>query len=421
MKFLMFSESGEGAGLLHRIEEEGNEVALFIVDKIYKDVYEGVVNKVKNPDEFIDKNTVIIFDMSGNGVTADRYKRSGNLVYGASDLMDQMEHDRQFGYELMNKCGIQTPKYEIFKDFNKAKDYINSKEAPKRLVFKPNASMPAKLTYVSKDRKELLAYLTFIEKHYPKDEFILQEFVEGLVVSSEMFCTGKTTTGYNHTVESKKSMNDDLGASTGSSGNTTWICDMDYILTDGILLMEDWCVENGYRGQLDLNTVVNDSGVYGLEFTPRFGYDATPTLMGLLYDDLGKFYFDIASGNSFNPDFRDDYASAVRFTIPPYPAEPKSGIDSEAFSPNEDLPILNWEDHAEDIYFYEIKKDKEGNLVHSSGTGVIGLTIGKDEDVEKSFDKPYEILKKIHVPDMQYRTDLKEVISKQIKELQVYA
>jgi phosphoribosylamine-glycine ligase len=114
------------------------------------------------------------------------------------------------------------------------------------------------------------------------------------------------------------------------------------------------------------------------------------------------------------------YASSVRFTVPPYPAELKRGIDPEKFSPNEGIPILGWEKYKNDIYFYEIRKDNE-KLVHSSGTGVVGLTLGQSEYVKSSFKKPYKILDKIHVPDMQYRTDLDTVLTKMVKEIGQYA
>ena len=84
----MFSESGEGAQILKKIHLEGNEVKLYINDPLYKNVFNGIIPKVKNLEEDIDKETIILFDMSGNGDVADYFKKRGNLVYGASGFAD---------------------------------------------------------------------------------------------------------------------------------------------------------------------------------------------------------------------------------------------------------------------------------------------------------------------------------------------
>src|ERR1017187_5040638 len=182
MKFLMYSQCGEGSQILQRIQSEGNDCALFIKDKIYKTIFDGILKKTDNPESFIDKETVIIFDMSGNGSYADSLKRKGHYVYGASSFADDLEHDREFGFEMMRKAGIQIPEYNSFKDWKEASTFVQNSN--KRLVFKPSGSMPVKLTYVSKDNEELISYLKFVEKHFSKDidSFILQEFIEGVVV-----------------------------------------------------------------------------------------------------------------------------------------------------------------------------------------------------------------------------------------------
>ena len=113
----MYSTSGEGAQILHRIQQEDNEVGLYIKDRFYKNVFDGLVPKVDNPDSFIDKNTIIIFDISGNGNVADKYRRAGHFVYGASGFADDLEKDRKFGLDNMNKHNIKTPKSVDFKDF----------------------------------------------------------------------------------------------------------------------------------------------------------------------------------------------------------------------------------------------------------------------------------------------------------------
>ena len=421
MKFLLFSQSGEGAQILKRIELEGNEVGLYIKDKLYSSVFDGLLPKVE-PDDFVDKDTVILFDMSGNGKIADSFRRKGLLVFGASEYADKLEHDRQFGFDAMQEAGIKIPGYKEFQDFKTGLEYVRGSN--KRLVFKPSGSMPCKLTYVSKDANELFAYMQFVEQQFGSHikSFILQDFIEGVVVSSEFFSNGKRFMWPpNHTVEVKKSMNDDLGPSTGCSGNITWTCEESSKVIDaGVRLIESQCQAEQFTGNIDLNAVVNESGVYGLEWTPRFGYDATPTLLTLLTTDFGEFFHGLASGQLSEVSFNKKDAGGVRVTIPPYPAEPQEGTDPEKLSPSSGVPIQGYEENCDSLYFYEVKMDKD-QLVHSQGTGVIALALGIGDTPEECLEKPYKILEDLVVPDKQYRTDLSKVLSKMTKDVLEYA
>jgi phosphoribosylamine--glycine ligase len=417
----MYSQSGEGAQVAKKLELEGNDVAIYIKDKIYRSTFQGLLKHVDNPDSFVDKDTLIIFDISGNGNVADSYKRKGHLVYGSSAFADDLEHNRDFGFDCMKECKINIPWMQKFKDFKSGIDFVSSSD--KRLVFKPNGSMPCKLTYVSKTNEELIAYLKFVESkfHNKIDDFILQEFIEGNVISSEFFCNSD---GFlepaNHTVEVKKSMNDELGPSTGCSGNITWPTELDTIISQGVKRAESLCKKNNFVGQIDLNSVIDKNGLlYGLEWTPRFGYSATPSFLALVETDLGQFFSDICKNQIKELPISNQYSGSIRVSIPPYPAEPNEGIDTEGVSPNIGVPIQNWERYQESIYFYEVQL-VEDQLCHSGGTGVIcePQGVGPLEDCLK---EPYKIAEDLIIPDKQYRTDLEKVLTKMVKESEKYA
>lgn len=416
MRFLMISQAGEGAQILRRIELEGNAVEIYIKEKTYKNVFDGILNKVDRIN--LDGDLVVIFDTSGFGDLADKLIKKNVPVYGASSFMDKLEHDREFGLDMMQMCGIKVPDYVTFKSLDDGIKYV--RETNKRLVFKPSGSMPCKLTFVAEDKGEMLEYLEFVKSKFADkiDSFILQEFVEGALISSEAFCDGKKFLNFNHTVEVKKFLNNDLGPSTGCSGNLVWPAD-DYITEQGIKLAEELCIDNNYRGQLDLNAIVNDDGVFGLEWTPRFGYDATPLYTSMLHCELGKFFSDIARGQGKNEICFANFGGAIRLTIPPYPIEPEVK-DTEYVSPNIGIPIRNWEEYEENLYFYEVMLERD-RLVHSAGTGVIALAMGFDSSCDKIFDFPREILDNLKVPDKQYRTDLGKVLPKMYEEVMNYA
>jgi len=167
-----------------------------------------------------------------------------------------------------------------------------------------------------------------------------------------------------------------------------------------------------------LNCVVNDKGVWGLEWTPRFGYDATPTYLKMLGIEYGKFFADIVNGTAKDWPHKCDSMCGIRFTIPPYPAEPEGEKDEEQVQKvlaNYGIPIEGWETFNQNLYMYEVMLNEDKELVHSDGLGVIGLVLHENPK------RCYEILEKIKIPDIQYRTDLAKVLTKMKQKAEQYA
>lgn len=410
MKYHLMSGYGEGCGLMERIQDEGNECTVQIMEEDYKQTYDGILEKSDEPDE----DAIIIVDTSGFGEKADEYRREGFHVFGGSEFADKLEDDRNFGIAFMQKHGIQVPDSKTFRTFVQAEDWLKAKKPDSRYVFKPNGSLPCKLTYCAENRDDLISYLRFVGRYFSSkiDDFILQTFVEGPIVSTEFWCGPR---GFiypaNHTVEVKKFLNDNLGPSTGCQGNLVWIAESDEVvdLLEGI---EDSLVKEGYVGPIDLNAILSNEGPKGLEWTPRFGLDAMPTFLHLVEGDIGQLIADIVLGQVKDVPVTDAIAGGVRITIPPYPIEPTTNMKAVLKqSPNTGIPI----EGLDDAYLYEVMVF-DNQLVHSPGTGVIAVVSDVCDEAEDCLSGPYEILEKANIPDKQYRTDLCEVLPDMCRE-----
>jgi phosphoribosylamine--glycine ligase len=427
MKFLMVSKCGEGAQLLYNIGCEGNDVRIYIQEKEYRRNWKGIIPQSKYPAA--ENDEVVLFDMSGMGRIADSLRSQGIPVFGGSKFADKLEHDREFGLQMMQKSNIKVPDTHNFDvgEWSEARNFIK-RAGDDRYVFKPSGdNLPSKLTYCPSDNEDLLEYLEFVEKYYGSHirEFVLQQFIEGTIISTEFWCDGtKFIRPANHTVEVKKFMNDDLGPSTGCSGNLIWIAEDNPVVKQGITRLEKLCVKENYCGPIDLNAIVNDEGVWGLEWTPRFGYDSMPTILQFISGELGQLFSDLARGQmSSDMPFLDGYAAGVRLTIPPYPIEPESIEESEKASPNFGLPLRGLKEvYQENCYLFEIAPNEEGTgLVHGDGTGVVLVASDLTDDPKTCLDVPYKILEECKIPDKQYRTDLKKVLPKMYEEARKYA
>lgn len=419
MRFFMMSKCGEGCGLLKKIQDEGNKVRLYIKEPDYYSVYKGILENEKTCSPNSDE--IVIFDSSSFGEDAEKYRRKGIKCFGGGEFQDKLENDRRFGLEFMSRSGISIPDTFYFsKNWKLAYELVNNSEY-ERLVFKPSGDLPSRLTYCGCDREDLLGYMRWVEKYFGSEikDFVLQEFIEGAIVSSE-FWMGPN--GFiepaNQTVEVKKFMNDDLGQSTGCQGNLVWRCDASKVLERGIRRAEKNLQANNLIGPIDLNCIVNETGVYGLEWTPRFGLDAMPTFLQLLNQDVGKLIADTVNGQAKQMDISEEFASGVRISIPPYPLEPPRLKSVKEASPNYRIPLQLPEEYEEHFYLYEVMLSENDELVHSAGTGVIAVVSATDKDCRKATGKVYDILEDVQVPDLQYRTDLDFVFAEMHEDIE---
>jgi phosphoribosylamine---glycine ligase len=427
-RYNFISKDGDGVGFAVRLQDEGNEVRVFIDSEPATSVGDGLVPKVGSiHDMLLDakpEEDTFIFDLSGDGLTADHIRHLGFPVIGSCSIADRLERDREFGLKVMETCGdserssIRIPKSVNFTSFSEAKDYV-AENPDEKLVYKPSNLLGDKSpSHVSYNAEDMLQLLENVERDVDmaEPEFVLQEFHKGIAVSSELWFDGSRMLPLcNHTLERKELMNGNIGPSGGCTGNVVWAC-RGCPLCDEVQKLLPFLKENHYHGPLDLNTIVAEDGIYGLEFTPRFGYDATSTLLWqLIRGDVGHFFDDIArsSFGTNSPQIQyDRFAAGLRLTIPPWP--------SEKFTAESGIPIfgLASEDIKNDVYLYNVKRGDITELETAGIWGILMLLTGAGKSISDSFEKPYEMAEALHVSNKQYRTDLVEQFEEDFAQLE---
>lgn len=410
--FFIISEGGDGLGLAIRLKAEGHNVAIQIKDSRLEERGENLVEK----DTLQAFNPVIIADCTGSGYLLDTYRSSGLYTFGGSQIADKLESDRSFASQAFRESGIQEPDSQSFKNWEDGEAFA-SEQKDIRLVFKPEGKWSGNIpSYVSKDLDDLLSYMKQIRSTIgeAEPEFVLQEFIEGICISSEVwYARDHFIFPTNHTLERKQFLCGDLGPSGGCTGNVVWRCDEDDCsLCRQLFRLQGFLKRHAYVGPIDINSVVDKEGnIYALEFTPRLGYDAFPTLLYGLYDgNFGDFIEDCAKGRG--PDtmpLRSGFSAGVRISTPPWP--------SEDFKSKANLPIRGLRgDFDEKFYFYEVSR-REAKLTTSGGVGIIGVVVEHGDSIGEAFAKAYEVCSEIKIQDSQYRNDLTEAFLKDYRSL----
>lgn len=417
MKIAVLSESGYGAWFATLFHTAGHEVT-YVCKAPYRAVLSGIAPMpVDLPS--LGSQDLVVFDMDGNGRFAERVRQQAPVI-GDSQFAEDLEEDRAFGIEMMQKAGIAVPKWFKFSTLREAIAIVQAEHL--RFVFKPDGGdADCADTYVARDSADMLAYISGCGLKQATAG-ILQEFIEGIEVSVEGHFDGNEWRFINVTFEEKKLMAGGLGPNTGCAGNLVRSFApgvVPKVFSEGIGRMEAILRLKDYRGMIDLNSVVSiaDNKLYGLEFTPRFGYDATPTQTVLINGDFGTFLWSVATRRP-GPQPVAGYAASVRLSIPPYPWQPHGKGKGKIFESG--IPIGGIK--APDLkrcYLYDAMLDASGNLVTSGHEGFVAAPFCRGDTIQDAFEGLSEQVKRIRIPDMQYRNDIERATSNRHDRLDV--
>jgi phosphoribosylamine-glycine ligase len=414
MRILFCSLEGDGVWFAWLLRHNGHEVDWTAARPEGETALKGLMPPPKkNPNARA--YDLIVFDSTEMGDAADSAKTQGIPIIGDSSFCDKMEDDRLYGIEMMEKYGIRVPTWEPFNNPSKAIDWL--RKTHKRCVLKPIGDISDKaLTYVGKNEADMIR---FIETRLPGSgvkEFLLQEFVKGTEISTEAWWTGSEWVALNHDLEEKKLMSGGVGPATGCSGNVIWMPTRPTpIFQQGLEKIAPLLIEHDFRGLIDLNAIVTEGTLFGLEWTPRFGYEGTCNMTKLLPVEFGEFLHAVATDSKnvlSNLEAQHKFVATVRIAVPPYPSALKKAPRLAAHVPIQGLEEKDYPN----IFLADVNLE-DGELV-AVEDGMLGAPLGCGESIEEAFKHCQMMIDKMDVPDLMYRDDLSKVISKRYNTLQ---
>lgn len=424
MKILFVSSSDIIAGHLScLLKEEGHDVRLFIDDEDRSKDFDGMVKKVttlKEGLEWIGRNDLIVFDDVGYGSLQDELRRKGYSVFGGSVAADRLEFDRQYAQDVLEKSGLNVLETINFDSLVSCKNFLMTHPGP--WVIKQNGHALKGINYVSffEDNRDSLSVLDSYKRIGGELENItLQKKVVGVEIGVGRYFNGNDWVGpIEFNIEHKRMFPGDLGPNTSEMGTVAWYDDdeKNKLYQETLAKLKPVLQEISFKGDFELNCMVNESGIYPLEITPRFGSPIVYLHFELHESPWGEFLKAIADGKSYALRWKRGYGIVLLLATPPFPYAKKldeislegAGVFFEGVTNSE----------LEHIYFEGVEKRLDGGFYLSDGQGYVAYVTGFSGDFHVAKKLAYELIGKILVPKGFYRDDIGEkFIEKDLPEL----
>ena len=409
MRFLGIGKGNDHADMYLRLQQRGHDVRVYVADPAAHDIFRGMLTFTADWQRDLEwaREGILVFEGIGWGDTQDRLRREGFRVIGGSALGDRLESDRAFGQQVLRDCGLQTASAHEFASFDEAIAFVET--ARSRFVLKfSGEGFASTRNYVGQmeNGEDVIAVLQLQKSRWSYAEtprFILMEHISGVEVGlGAMFNGRQFLQPANLDWEHKRFFPGDLGELTGEMGTLATYRGAQPLFDATLRKLEPMLAGSGYVGYINLNTIVNDRGIFPLELTCRFGYPGFAILDALHESSWDEIFVQLVEGRDTRLRTHDGFAVCVVITVPTFPywhgyAETSKGA-----------PVIFREpvDHHH-IHLAEVCMEGE-QLVTAGSVGYVMVVTGRGATVEAAREDAYARCRQVVIPNARYRLDIGE-------------
>ena len=366
--------------------------------------FEGIV-------EFLDANPAIGLtivspdELLAKGLT-DLLNEKGHRAFGCSAKAARVESSKEFANKLCEKYGIPAPKYKIFDDYMRAKNYLKTQEFP--IVVKTDGRTGGKGIVFCRNMREAenAMYDLMVAKLFGAsgDKIDIEEFVKGEIVTVMAFSDGERVVALPAVETYRRVFDGNLGMSTAGMGASipavSYTTEIEKTVYEKIILPTINALrEEGseYKGVIGFSVIIGEDGtVKVVDFISRFCDVEGQVIIPLIETPLLDIINAVIDGKLNETEVRVKQSSGVCVvaTSGGYPLE---------YNKNMKITIAENIDGSVSL-FHSGTKIVDGEL-RTSGGRVIGVaSFGNTK--EECASKVYANISKISFDGMHYRKDI---------------
>lgn len=337
----------------------------------------------------------------------DAFQAAHLNCFGPTKAAVQLESSKAFSKEFMKRHHIPTATHATFTDPEAAKAYIRKQGTP--IVIKADGLAGGKGVVVARTEQEALDAIDqmLVEHAFGEAgaQVVIEQFLAGEEVSFIVMSDGKFILPLATSQDHKTRDNGDRGPNTGGMGAyspapvvTPSIHKhiMETVIKPTIVGMAQ--EGHPYVGFLYAGLMIDKDGSFNvLEYNCRFGDPETQPILLRLKSDL-ILLCEAALEQRLDKviiEWDKRAALAVVLTAGGYPNQYRQGDIIEGLSST----------HFPDTKIFHGGTKQEDQNIVTAGGRVLSIT-ALGNDIASAQHKAYDVAKRIHWPDIHYRTDI---------------
>ncbi|KAB8266764.1 phosphoribosylglycinamide synthetase [Aspergillus minisclerotigenes] len=334
------------------------------------------------------------------------FQAVGIRCFGPSKAAARMEGSKAFSKDFMKRHNIPTAAYENFREYEPARQYIDS--ISHNVVIKADGLAGGKGVVIPQTKEEAHQALRemMLDRQFGDagNEVVIEEYLEGDELSVLTFSDGYTIRSLPPAQDHKRIFDGDQGPNTGGMGcyAPTPISSKEVLEEIDRTIVQpsvDGMRRDGFPfvGILFTGLMMTKNGPKVLEYNVRGGDPETQTLLPLLSDDTDLAEIMVActehwlDGVSIN--VKPDFSTTVIAVAGGYPGSYAKG------------KAITLDPVPEDTLIFHAGTTLVGNELQTSGGRVIAST-ATASSLEEAVRKSYSGISTIHFEDMFYRKDI---------------
>ena len=336
----------------------------------------------------------------------DRFNQLNLKIFGPTQKAAQLESSKIWAKNFMKRNYIQTARFEIFEEPEKAEEYVKSLNYD--VVVKADGLASGKGVIVCNNVDEAIAAINtiLVKKTFGEagNRIIVEERIDGIEASYIALCDGMTAIPMASSQDHKRIFDDDKGPNTGGMGAYSPTPVIDDVLAEKIQnKIIDKTIHSMknegivFKGFLYAGVMIRDNEPYVLEYNVRMGDpECQPIIMRMDFDLYDYLVASVNGTLSMMPKITWKNQSSVCIVLASegYP---------ESYPKGEE--IIGFDLIPKNTMIFHAGTKKQDRKILSNGGRVLGVTALGDT-LPSAISNAYTAAEKISWPHKYYRKDI---------------